>query len=102
MTIKPFGEQLGMPTDRLRTSEEINCANNGRAPYRCIHELFAAQVRQSPNAVALLCDEERLTYRELNARANQLAYHLRSLGVRAETLVGVYVERSEEHTSELQ
>ncbi len=97
MTIKPFGEQLGMPTDRLRTTEETNCAVNRRAPYRCIHELFAAQVRQSPNAVALLCDEERLTYRELNARANRLAYHLRSLGVRAETLVGVYVERSVEY-----
>ncbi len=59
-----------------------------------IHQLFEAQVERSPDAVALVCGEERLTYRELNRRANQLAHHLQSLGVGPEVLVGICVERT--------
>ncbi len=69
----------------------------GPTAYACIHELFAAQAEQSPDAVALLCGEVRLTYRELNERANRLAHHLRLLGVGRESLVGVYVARSIEY-----
>lgn len=77
----------------------VDCEPDYAAPtsYACIHELFAAQVIRSPDAVALLCDEVQLTYRKLNERANQLAHHLRLLGVGMETLVGVYVERSIEY-----
>ncbi len=60
----------------------------------CIHELFEQQVAQTPEAVALIFQEEKLTYRELNSRANQLAHHLQALGVGVETLVGISVERS--------
>src|SRR5262249_9500888 len=61
---------------------------------RCIHELFEAQVEKTPEAVAVVFEEQRLTYRQLNARANQLGHHLRSLGVGPEVLVGLCVERS--------
>ncbi|HTN88778.1 MAG TPA: amino acid adenylation domain-containing protein [Sorangium sp.] len=61
---------------------------------RCLHELFEAQVERTPSAVAVVFEERRLTYRELNERANQLAHHLRSLSVGPEVLVGLCVERS--------
>ncbi|QLE40070.1 amino acid adenylation domain-containing protein [Nostoc sp. C052] len=60
----------------------------------CIHKLFAAQVDLTPYAVAIQQADEQLTYRELSDRANQLAHHLQSLGVKPETLVGICVERS--------
>ncbi|WP_153061809.1 non-ribosomal peptide synthetase, partial [Gloeocapsopsis dulcis] len=60
----------------------------------CIHELFEAQVQKTPDAVAVVFEDEQLTYCELNARANQLAHYLRSLGVKPEVLVGICVERS--------
>jgi amino acid adenylation domain-containing protein len=62
----------------------------------CLHELIEAQARRTPDGVAVACEGWRLTYRELNARANQLARFLRKRGVRPETLVGLYVERSPE------
>ena len=71
--------------------------NNTWAEYpqdKCIHELFEAQVERSPDAVAVVFEGKQLTYRELNARANQLAHYLRSLGVGPEVLVGICVERS--------
>ncbi|MHC5763604.1 amino acid adenylation domain-containing protein, partial [Nostoc sp.] len=60
----------------------------------CIHQLFEAQVQKTPDAVAVVFEDEQLTYSELNARANQLAHYLRSLGVKPEVLVGICVERS--------
>jgi amino acid adenylation domain-containing protein len=60
----------------------------------CIHQLFEEQVEKSPNAIALVFEDEQLTYQELNQRANQLAHHLRNLGVGPEVLVGICVERS--------
>ncbi|QIR36238.1 amino acid adenylation domain-containing protein [Tolypothrix sp. PCC 7910] len=59
-----------------------------------IHQLVEFQVSQTPDAVAVIFQNEQLTYRELNQKANQLAYHLRTLGVKPETLVGVCIERS--------
>jgi amino acid adenylation domain-containing protein len=63
-------------------------------PSVCIHQLFEAQVEQTPDAVAVVFENQQLTYRELNQRANQLAYYLQKLGVGAEVLVGICVERS--------
>jgi amino acid adenylation domain-containing protein len=62
----------------------------------CVHELFAAQAAQTPDAVALVFDDVKLSYRELNERANQLAHHLKRFGVGPETLVGLLMERSVE------
>ncbi|MEH2043176.1 AMP-binding protein [Nostoc sp.] len=61
---------------------------------KCIHQLFEAQVERSPDAIAVVFDNQYLTYKELNARANQLAHHLQALGVEPEVLVGIYLERS--------
>jgi amino acid adenylation domain-containing protein len=63
-------------------------------PQRCLHELIADQAARTPEAVAVQFEEELLTYAELDARANQLAHHLRGLGVGPEVLVGICVERS--------
>ena len=61
---------------------------------RCIHQLFEEQVEKNSNAVAVVFEEEELTYGELNSRANQLAHYLQKLGVKPETKVGICVERS--------
>ncbi|BAY65339.1 amino acid adenylation domain-containing protein [Calothrix brevissima NIES-22] len=61
---------------------------------RCIHQLFEEQVKRTPDDIALVFEAQQLTYTQLNTRANQLAHYLRSLGVGAETLVGLYVELS--------
>lgn len=61
---------------------------------RCIHQLFEEQVERAPDAIALIFENQQLTYRELNSRSNQLAHHLQKLGVRAETLVGICMESS--------
>ncbi|BDI19716.1 hypothetical protein ANSO36C_55180 [Nostoc cf. commune SO-36] len=61
---------------------------------KCIQELFQQQVERTPEAVAVVYDNQQLTYRELNAKANQLAHYLRSLGVKPEVLVGICLERS--------
>ncbi|MDJ0695421.1 non-ribosomal peptide synthetase [Mastigocoleus sp. MO_188.B34] len=60
----------------------------------CLHQLFEVQVEQTPNAIAVIFGEQFLTYRELNCRVNQLAHYLRTHGVKPDTLVGVYIERS--------
>ncbi|MBC7931004.1 MAG: amino acid adenylation domain-containing protein, partial [Rubrivivax sp.] len=60
----------------------------------CIHKLFEAQAGRAPDAVAATFEKNQLTYGELNRRANKLAHHLRGLGVGAEVLCGIYVERS--------
>ena len=62
----------------------------------CLHQLFETQVEKTPDAIALVFQDEVMTYRELNIRANQVAHRLRKLGVTPETLVGIYLERAPE------
>ncbi|MHC5760523.1 amino acid adenylation domain-containing protein [Nostoc sp.] len=62
--------------------------------YKCIHQLFEEQVERTPDAIAVVFENQQLTYNQLNAKANQLAHYLRSLGVGADVLVGICVERS--------
>ncbi len=62
----------------------------------CLHQFFETQVERTPEATALICEQQRLTYRELNERANQLASYLRKLGVGPDDLVGVCAHRSVE------
>jgi amino acid adenylation domain-containing protein len=91
----PIGE-LPMLTEAERKQILIDW-NDTAAAYprdKCIHQLFEEQAERAPDAVAVEYEEEHLTYRELNERANQLAHYLRKLGVQPETLVGICVERS--------
>jgi amino acid adenylation domain-containing protein len=73
---------------------EWNRTDTDYSRQSCVHELFAAQARRTPESVAVVCRREELTYHELNVRANQLAHHLQKLGVGPDVLVGVCVERS--------
>ncbi|BAZ51970.1 amino acid adenylation domain-containing protein [Nostoc sp. NIES-4103] len=61
---------------------------------KCIHQLFEEQVERTPHAVAVEFGNQQLTYRELNARANQLSHYLRKLGVEKDVLVGICLQRS--------
>ena len=63
---------------------------------RCIHQLFEAQVKHNPNAIAVIFDDKSLTYQELNSRSNQLANYLQKQGVSSDVLVGLCVEPSVE------
>lgn len=63
-------------------------------PKVCIHQLIEAQVEKTPDAVAVVFEDQQLTYQQLNYRANQLANYLRTLGVGPEVLVGICMERS--------
>ncbi|MTJ47693.1 non-ribosomal peptide synthetase/type I polyketide synthase [Dolichospermum sp. UHCC 0259] len=62
--------------------------------YNCIHQLIEQQVERTPNAIAVVWENQELTYQELNTQANQIAHYLRSLGVQPEVKVGICVERS--------
>ncbi len=71
--------------------------NDTRTDYptdKCIHQLFEEQVERTPHAIAVVFEDQHLTCTELNTRANQLAHHLRSLGVGPDVRVGICVERS--------
>ena len=71
--------------------------NETTAPFsdeRCVHQLFEEQVERAPDAIAVRLGEEKLSYRELNLRANQLARHLQGIGVGPEVLVGIFMDRS--------
>ena len=71
--------------------------NNTARPYaldKCIHHLFESQVNRTPDVVAAIFEQEQLTYRQLNERANQFAHYLQEVGVRSGDLVGLCVERS--------
>jgi amino acid adenylation domain-containing protein len=63
-------------------------------PQKSIHQLFEEQVEKTPDAVALVFEDQQLTYQQLNSQANKLAHYLQFLGVEPEILVGVYLERS--------
>jgi len=65
-------------------------------PEVCIHELFEAQVKRTPEATAVVFGNERVSYDELNRRVNQLAHYLRKNGVRPEERVGICAERGVE------
>lgn len=60
----------------------------------CLHQLLEQQAERTPDEVALVFEQQSVTYGELNRRANQLAHHLRGLGVGHDVLVGLLVERS--------
>jgi amino acid adenylation domain-containing protein len=81
-------------TERYQLLEEWNNTQTEYSQHKCIHQLFQDQVELTPDAVAVVFEDQKLTYWELNARANQLAHYLQSLGVGPEVLVAICVERS--------
>jgi amino acid adenylation domain-containing protein len=80
--------------ERRRMLVEWNQTEREYPRDKCVHQLFEEQAERSPDAVAVVFEDQSLTYGELNARANQLAHHLVSLGVGPDMLVGLCVERS--------
>nr|WP_283809171.1 non-ribosomal peptide synthetase [Tumebacillus amylolyticus] len=83
------GEEHHLLMDLNRTETEY-------PKHLTISELFEAQVEETPDSIAIVGDDHQLSYRELNARSNRLAHHLRSRGVGADVLVGLCMERSVE------
>ncbi len=89
--------QLPLLTERERQQLLVEWnATQQSAPDKCFPQLFEEQVLRTPDAIALVFEHQQMTYGELNARANQLAYHLQQLGVGPEVMVGLCVERSPE------
>ena len=82
--------------ERRQLVEEWNATSASYPQDCCLHELFGDQAARTPGAVAVVFEDRQLTYGELERRANQLAHHLRGLGVGPETIVGLCVERSVE------
>jgi amino acid adenylation domain-containing protein len=82
--------------ERRQLLEQWSVTRTAYPQHATIQQLFEAQAEQTPQAVALVFYDERLKYAELNARANQLAHHLRRLGVGPEVRVGLCIERSTE------
>ena len=81
------------PAERVTILHAWNDTARATVP-ATLSELFAEQAAQTPDAIAVVHEDESLTYRELDRRANQLAHHLRALGVGPEVVVGLCVERS--------
>ncbi len=73
---------------------ELDDSPQNSTQHRSIHQLFEERVQQTPDAIAVVFQEQQFTYQELNAQANQLAHHLQNLGVKPESMVGLLVERS--------
>ncbi|HVG20491.1 MAG TPA: amino acid adenylation domain-containing protein, partial [Blastocatellia bacterium] len=79
--------------EQRRLLAELN-DTRARFPDRCVHELFEEQAARTPDRTAVAFEGERLSCQQLNRRANQLARHLRKLGVGPESLVGICMDRS--------
>lgn len=94
---KDSGKLLGtIPIITPRENKMLTEWNNTAAsfPELCLSQMFERQVDKNPNKNALIFNDETLTYRELNERANQVGHYLKNLGVGPETLVGVFMDRS--------
>ncbi|KAG0004747.1 hypothetical protein BGZ80_005566, partial [Entomortierella chlamydospora] len=90
-----------MPVQNLETltpdEQELllhtwNTSGMPHPDHLCIHQYFESQVTQSPDAIAVVFEDQQMSYDELNAHANTLAHHLISLGVKPDTLVAICVE----------
>ncbi len=91
---RPLDLPLLSAAERVQLLVEWGQALPAPPVTQCLHELFAQQACRAPAAVAVLCEGEALTYGELDRRADQLARHLRRLGVKPESRVALCTERS--------
>ena len=80
--------------ERERLLFELNSVNSDYPKDKCFHHLFEEQVERAPNSIAVVFENQQLTYAELNARANQVAHYLQKLGVGPEVPVGICIEPS--------
>ena len=80
--------------ERQQLISDWNSTDEKYQSHLCVHHLFQQQAAASPEAVAVVFEDQQLTYLQLNERANQLARYLRALGVGPETLVGIFTDRS--------
>jgi amino acid adenylation domain-containing protein len=81
-------------TERHQLLVEWNATTRDYPRDKCVHQLFEEQAERTPDNVALVFEDQQLTYGELNRRANQLAHYLRKLGIGSDRLVGVCMGRS--------
>ncbi|HVR95722.1 MAG TPA: non-ribosomal peptide synthase/polyketide synthase, partial [Thermoanaerobaculia bacterium] len=89
-----FELPLLLPEERHQALLEWNDTSRPYASGLCLHELAAQQAERTPDAIAASFDDESLSYRELDCRANRLAHHLAGLGIEPDDRVGVRLERS--------
>ncbi|KAF9210229.1 hypothetical protein BGZ59_009710, partial [Podila verticillata] len=82
------------PAERTLLLETWNETPPLHQEYQTIHQLFEEQVKRTPTAIALVHEDQELTYSELNERSNGLAHQLIELGVKPDALVAICVERS--------
>ncbi|HYW05931.1 MAG TPA: amino acid adenylation domain-containing protein, partial [Longimicrobium sp.] len=93
----PLGSLDVLPDEeRRQVVSEWNATDLPFPRDLCVHERFEARAASTPHAVAVVYEDESLTYAELNARANRLAHHLRALGVGPDARVGILLPRSTE------
>jgi amino acid adenylation domain-containing protein len=92
--VRLSGVELLDEVERGRVVEEWNRTDEQYPEDACIHELFAAQVERTPDAVAVVFGDDEVTYGELDARADRLARRLAELGAGPEARVGICLERS--------
>ena len=82
------------PEERRQIVVAWNDTRTSDTEPHCLHELFDEQVVRTPDALAVMLEDQRLSYRELYTRANQLGHYLSNLGVGPDVIVGLCVERS--------
>ncbi|MCG6136127.1 MAG: amino acid adenylation domain-containing protein [Nostoc sp. LLA-1] len=89
---------INLPILTLAEQQQLlinwNHTHSNHGQNKCLHQLFEEQVVKNPDIFAVVFEQEKITYEQLNQRANQLAHHLRKLGVKPEVLVGICLERS--------
>jgi amino acid adenylation domain-containing protein/non-ribosomal peptide synthase protein (TIGR01720 family) len=82
------------PDEQQKLFIEWNDTKQNELSYRYIHQLFEEQAEKTPDAIAVLYEDKKLTYTQLNQKANQLANYLSSLGVKPDKLIGICLDRS--------
>ena len=80
--------------ERYQILVEWNATQTDYPKDQCIHQLFEEQVARTPDAIAVVFEDQQLSYQALNAKANQLAHYLQTVGVKPDTLVAICLERS--------
>jgi hypothetical protein len=100
MTTNPDQHVAALPMLTREEREQVvrgwNETARSYGPGECFHELFARQVERTPEAVAVVCGGEEVSYRELNERANRLGHYLQEVGIGVESLVGILQPRAVE------